>query len=84
MAKRIKYLGRWVFAALMVFVVGNGLGYMGRTWECRGDRQTVYLAPPGYEAHKGILPPKLYEVEVTKCTLPEQWGGDRPALTRYP
>lgn len=81
---KVKRLSHWFIAALIVFVMGNGIGYMGRTIECRGDRQTVYIAPPGYEAHKGILPPKLYEVSVTKCTLPAQWGGDRPALTRYP
>lgn len=81
---KVKRLSHWLLASLIVFVIGNGIGYVGRTWECRGDLQTVYLAAPGYEARHGVLPPKLYEVSVTKCTLPEQWGGDRPAISRYP
>lgn len=78
-----KRIAHWVFAAPIVFIVGNGLGYIGRTYECRTDRVRIYVAAPGYEVDQGI-PGKLYAMNVTKCTLPEQWGGDREPLIGYP
>lgn len=74
---------RWMLAAPIVFIVGNGLGYIGRTYECRSDRIRIYVAAPGYEVDQGI-PAKLYPMRVTRCTLPEQWGGDREPLEGYP
>lgn len=75
---------QWVLAALLVFSCGNGAGYMLRTYECRNDRVTIYVAALGYQAESGILPDKLYDMPVTRCTLPQQWGGQREPLTRYP
>jgi len=79
-----KSMARWLFASLIVFIVGNGLGYIGRTYECRSDRVRVYVAAPGYEAPRDRLPEKLYAMQVTRCALPEQWGGDREPLEGYP
>jgi hypothetical protein len=72
-----------IFGAFVLFFFCTGTGYVYRTWECRSDLQTIYIAAPGYQ-HQGELPSKLYEVSVTRCTLPEQWGGQRSPLTRYP
>lgn len=81
--KTAKGIARWIIGALMVFVMGNGIGYIGRTYECRSDRVRIYVAAPGYEVDQGI-PERLYAMQVTKCTLPEQWGGDREPLEGYP
>lgn len=79
-----KGMFRWLVASLIVFIVGNGLGYIGRTYECRSDRIRIYVAAPGYESPRDELPKKLYAMNVTRCTLPEQWGGDREPLEGYP
>lgn len=81
--KAFQGFARWVLAALMVFIMGNGIGYIGRTYECRTDRVRIYVAAPGYEVEQGI-PERLYAMQVTRCTLPEQWGGDREPLETYP
>ncbi|NBB11807.1 hypothetical protein [Pseudomonas sp. SLFW] len=81
--KTVKGLTRWICAALAVFIMGNGLGYVFRTYECRTDRVRIYVAAPGYEVDQG-LPERLYALQVTRCTLPEQWGGDREPLQPYP
>jgi hypothetical protein len=72
-----------IFGAFVLFFFCTGTGYVYRTWECRSDLQTIYIAAPGYQ-HQGGLPSKLYEVSVTRCTLPAQWGGQRDALRGYP
>lgn len=73
-----------IFGALVLFFFCTGAGYVYRTWECRSDQRTIYIAAPGYLEQQGVLPDKLYEVEVTRCTLPEQWGGQREPLDRFP
>lgn len=82
--RQLQSVAGWALRALVVFLIGTGLGYVGRTYECRNDRATIYVAAPGYQAHDGAIPEKLYEMTVTRCTLPEQWGGQREPLTRYP
>lgn len=72
-----------LFGAFVLFFFCTGTGYVYRTWECRSDQQTIYIAAPGYQ-QQGTTPDKLYEVSVTRCTLPEQWGGQRGPLTRFP
>lgn len=81
--KLARGFARWVIGALLVFITGNGLGYVLRTYECRNDRVRIYVAAPGYEVDQGI-PEKLYAMQVTRCTLPQQWGGDREPLEGYP
>lgn len=76
-------MARFVVWAVLVFFTGNGLGYVFRTYECRTDRVRIYVAAPGYEVEQGI-PAKLYAMNVTRCTLPAQWGGDREPLEGYP
>ena len=75
---------RWLPALLVVFLVGTGSGYVTRTWECRHTLQTIYVAAPGFEVGSMQVPAKLYAVEVSACTLPEQWGGHREPLEGYP
>lgn len=82
--KRARNIARWIAGALVMFVMGNGIGYVTRTYECRNDRVRIYVAAPGYEASKDELPRKLYSMKVTRCTLPEQWGGQREPLEGYP
>ncbi|PVZ19938.1 MULTISPECIES: hypothetical protein [unclassified Pseudomonas] len=81
---RAKLLARWAVGGAVIFLVGNGLGYIGRTYECRSDRVRIYVAAPGYEAKGEEIPSKLYGLDVTRCTLPEQWGGYREPLEGYP
>jgi hypothetical protein len=73
-----------LFGAVVLFFFCTGTGYVYRTWECRSDLETIYVAAPGYKARDGILPRRLYEMKVTRCTLPEQWGGQREPLTGFP
>ncbi|WP_273861940.1 hypothetical protein [Pseudomonas sp. LA5] len=75
---------RWLPALLVVFLVGTGSGYVTRTWECRNTLQTIYVAAPGFEVGSMQVPAKLYAIEVSACTLPEQWGGHREPLEGYP
>ena len=82
--KLAKGFAHWVIGALLVFITGNGLGYVVRTYECRNDRVRIYVAAPGYEARPGELPGRFYSMKVTRCTLPEQWGGDRGPLEGFP
>lgn len=79
-AKGMARLTVWI---VLVFFTGNGLGYVFRTYECRSDRVRIYVAAPGYELEQGI-PAKLYGMQVTRCTLPKQWGGEREPLEGYP
>ncbi|MBD1553616.1 hypothetical protein [Pseudomonas typographi] len=79
-----KGLARWAVGGLIIFLTGNGIGYVGRTYLCQNDEVRVYVAAPGYEALAGTLPEKLYALQVTRCALPEQWGGDREPLEGYP
>lgn len=77
-----------LMAGAVVFLVGMGLsssfGYVYRTYECRADRVRMYVAAPGYEAKGDEIPAKLYALQVTRCTLPERWGGYREPLEGYP
>ncbi|EHK72313.1 hypothetical protein PPL19_05220 [Pseudomonas psychrotolerans L19] len=82
--RRLKQTAKLMLTAALVFVFGNGLGYLGRTWECRNALQTIWVAAPGYDAGAMQLPEKLYRLQVTACTLPEQWGGQREPLHGYP
>ncbi|KTT57175.1 hypothetical protein NS337_00595 [Pseudomonas oryzihabitans] len=75
---------RWALALIVVFLVGTGSGYVTRTWECRNTLQTIYVAAPGFEMGSMQVPAKLYAIEVSACTLPEQWGGHREPLKGYP
>lgn len=81
--KKAKGMARFIAWVVLVFFAGNGFGYVFRTYECRSDRVRIYVAAPGYEVEQGI-PAKLYRMQVTRCTLPEQWGGDREPLEGYP
>jgi hypothetical protein len=72
-----------LFGAVVLFFFCTGTGYVYRTYECRSDRVRVYVAAPGYEVDQGI-PERLYAMHVTKCTLPQQWGGDLEPLEGYP
>ncbi|MBA1179549.1 hypothetical protein G7008_03430 [Pseudomonas psychrotolerans] len=82
--KQIKSGARWLLTCIALLVFGTGLGYFGRTWECRSGTQTVYVAAPGFESGAMDLPAKLYRLQVSSCTLPAQWGGDKPPLEGYP
>lgn len=73
-----------LFGGLVLFFFTIGSGYVYRTWECRSDLQKIYVAAPGYQAADGELPGKLYALQVTRCTLPEQWGGHREPAAGYP
>lgn len=77
-----------LMALLVLFPAGVGLnvgfGYVLRTYECRNDRVRIYVAAPGYETTGADIPARLYAMQVTKCTLPEQWGGYREPLEGYP
>lgn len=79
-----KGIARYLVFTILVFMTGNGLGYVFRTYECRLDRIQIYVAAPGFEAINGEIPDRLYAMQVTRCTLPEQWGGDRGPLDGYP
>lgn len=82
--KQARFALRWLPALLVVFLVGTGSGYVTRTWECRNTLQTIYVAAPGFEVGSMQGPAKLYAIEVSACTLPEQWGGHREPLEGYP
>lgn len=82
--KQARFALRWLPALLVVFLVGTGSGYVTRTWECRNTLQTIYVAAPGFEVGSMQVPAKLYAIEVSACTLPEQWGGHREPLDGYP
>ncbi|WP_288477147.1 hypothetical protein [uncultured Pseudomonas sp.] len=82
--KQARFALRWLPALLVVFLVGTGSGYVTRTWECRNTLQTIYVAAPGFEVGSMQVPAKLYAIEVSACTLPEQWGGHREPLEGYP
>lgn len=82
--KQARFALRWLPALLVVFLVGTGSGYVTRTWECRNTLQTIYVAAPGFEVGSMQVPAKLYAIEVSACTLPEQWGGHRDPLEGYP
>lgn len=82
--KHARFALRWIPALIVVFLVGNGSGYFTRTWECRNTLQTIYVAGPDFDAGVMELPVKLYAIEVSACTLPEQWGGHRAPLEGYP
>ena len=83
--KRIaKSLMLRLFGAFVLFFFCTGTGYVYRTWECRSDLQSIYVAAPGYSVQDGAIPNRLYEMQVTRCTLPEQWGGQREPLRGYP
>lgn len=82
--KQARFALRWLPALLVVFLVGTGSGYVTRTWECRNTLQTIYVAAPGFEVGSMQVPSKLYAIEVSACTLPEQWGGHREPLEGYP
>ena len=82
--KQARFALRWLPALLVVFLVGTGSGYVTRTWECRNTLQTIWVAAPGFEVGSMQMPAKLYAIEVSACTLPEQWGGHREALEGYP
>jgi len=82
--RRARTVFRWVLALIVVFLVGTGSGYVTRTWECRNTLQTIWVAAPGFDAGSMQLPAKLYSLQVTACTLPEQWGGHREPLEGYP
>ena len=81
--KIAKGFARWFIGALVVFIMGNGIGYVARTYECRSDRVRIYVAALGYKVEQGI-PKRLYAMQVTRCTLPQQWGGDREPPEGYP
>lgn len=84
--KKVRYLSRFVVGAVVVWICGNALaataGYMARTWECGSKMATVYAAEPGYSGAGAAR--KLYPLELSKCTLPAQWGGDKEPLSRWP
>ncbi|WP_312380536.1 hypothetical protein [Pseudomonas oryzihabitans] len=82
--KQARFALRWLPALLVVFLVGTGSGYVTRTWECRNTLQTIWVAGPGFEVGSMQVPAKLYAIEVSACTLPEQWGGHREPLEGYP
>ncbi|WP_144958449.1 hypothetical protein [Pseudomonas oryzihabitans] len=82
--KQARFALRWLPALLVVFLVGTGSGYVTRTWECRNTLQTIYVAAPGFKVGSMQVPAKLYAIEVSACTLPEQWGGHREPLEGYP
>lgn len=82
--KQARFALRWLPALLVVFLVGTGSGYVTRTWECRNTLQTIWVAAPGFEVGSMQVPAKLYAIEVSACTLPEQWGGHRQPLEGYP
>ncbi|MBA1213415.1 hypothetical protein [Pseudomonas oryzihabitans] len=82
--KQARFALRWLPALLVVFLVGTGSGYVTRTWECRNTLQTIWVAAPGFEVGSMQVPAKLYAIEVSACTLPEQWGGQREPLHGYP
>jgi len=76
---RLKQLGRLVLAALLVFIFGNGVGYLIRIADCRGEMRTIWVTAPGDDDG-----PELYRIEVSACALPEQWGGRKGPLEGYP
>jgi len=84
----MRKLAKWALVkgvgAIVLFFFCTGTGYVYRTYECRTDLQTIYVAAPGYSVQGGAIPNRLYEMQVTRCTLPEQWGGQRDALRGYP
>ncbi|RAU40177.1 hypothetical protein [Pseudomonas sp. RIT411] len=82
--KQARFALRWLPALMVVFLVGTGSGYVTRTWECRNTLQTIYVAAPGFEVSSMQVPAKLYAIQVSACTLPEQWGGHREPLEGYP
>lgn len=82
--KQARFALRWLPALLVVFLVGTGSGYVTRTWECRNTLQTIFVAAPGFAVGSMQVPAKLYAIEVSACTLPEQWGGRKDPLEGYP
>lgn len=77
--KRLKQTVHYLIACAIVFVLGCGIGVVGRITDCRTDMRTIHAAAPGDSAGQ-----KLYELEVTACALPEQWGGRKAPLEDYP
>jgi predicted RNA-binding protein with PUA domain len=77
--KRIKQTAHYLIACAIVFVFGCGIGVVGRITDCRSDMRTIHATAPGDTAG-----PKLYDIEVTACALPEQWGGRKAPLEDYP
>ncbi|WP_295460488.1 hypothetical protein [uncultured Pseudomonas sp.] len=77
--KRIKQTACYLIACAIVFLLGCGLGVVGRIADCRTDMRTIHAAAPGDPVGE-----KLYEFEVTACALPEQWGGRKAPLEGYP
>lgn len=77
--KRLKQTARFLIASGLVFVFGCGIGVVGRITDCRTDTRKIHAAAPGDSVGQ-----KLYELEVTACALPEQWGGRKDPLKGYP
>lgn len=73
--RAIKFAARWILIGLVLFVLGNGVGYLARTYECRTDRQTVYIAKPGVHPVDAVDAGQLHAITVSRCTLPANWGG---------
>jgi len=75
----MKRVARLLLASLVVFIFGNGLGYLIRIADCQGELKTIWVTAPGDDDG-----PELYRIEVTACALPAQWGGRGGPLEGYP